>query len=71
MFLMPPVVPQAQVTISSSLKASNISHNRRQRKQLCLEGTLPFSLPVYSAVREMLPRHTNKLIFIADGSSCL
>ena len=36
MLLVPPVVPQTRVAISSSLKAHNLSHRRGQRKQLCL-----------------------------------
>lgn len=70
MFTVPPAIQQTQVAISSSLKAWNVSHKRGQRKQLCLEGKLPFlSLTVYSAVSRMVPRHVTKPIFIADGSS--
>jgi len=72
-FLVSPVTPQMQITMSSSLKAYSLSHGKGTEKASVPGGevTLPPSSYFYSAVSKMIPRHGTKPIFIADGFSCL
>lgn len=63
-FLVPPVVPQIEVAIST--KAENLSQEKGIEK-----APLPSLLYLYIAVSRVLPRHGTKPIFIADEASCV